>query len=70
MLKVQVDALRKAYKAFQGKHDVKVILAAVEGLRERFGEQQVTARTAGSTPASPLSREDLKLICFDFISGG
>ena len=25
---------------------------------------------AGSAPVGPLSREDLKLICFDFISGG
>ncbi|MBI3304429.1 MAG: helicase [Deltaproteobacteria bacterium] len=70
MLKVQVDALRKAYKAFQGKRDVKAILAAVEGLRERFGEQQATTHTARSTPVGSLSREDLKLICFDFISGG
>ena len=70
MLKVQVDTLRKACKDFQGKRDVQAILAAVKGLRERFGERQVTAHPAGSTPASPLSREDLKLICFDFISGG
>ncbi len=70
MLKVQVDALRRAYKNFQGKRDAKIILEAVEELRDRFGELRMTAHPAGSMPASPLSREDLKLICFDFISGG
>lgn len=70
MLKVQVDALRKAYKDFQGKHEVKALLAAVGGLRERFGEQQAATRNAGSAPVGPLRCEDLKLICFDFISGG
>jgi hypothetical protein len=69
MLKVQVDALRKAYKDFQGKRDVKVLLAAAEGLREQFGEQQPATYNTGS-PDGSLRREDLKLICFDFISGG
>ena len=70
MLKVQVDTLRKAYKDFSGKRDVKAILAAVEELRERFGEQQATAHPARSAQGSLVSREDLKLICFDFISVG
>jgi len=69
MLKVQMDALRRAYKDFQRKHDVKVILSAVEELRERFGEQQATIHNAGSAPVGSLHREDLKLVCFDFISG-
>jgi hypothetical protein len=70
MLKVQVDALRKAYKDLQGKRDVKALLAAVAELREQFGEQQTATPKARSTPVSPLGREDLKLICFDFLSGG
>jgi hypothetical protein len=70
MLKVQVDALRKAYKAFQSKREIKTLLAVVAELREQFGEQEVSAHTSGSTPISSLKREDLKLICFDFISGG
>jgi hypothetical protein len=70
MLKVQVDTLWKAYKDFQGKRNVKVILSAVEELREQFGEQQTTANSPGSRSVGSLSREDLNLICFDFVSGG
>lgn len=70
MLKVQVDTLRKAYKDFQGKRNVKVILSAVEELREQFGEQQTTANSPGSRSVGSLRREDLNLICFDFVSGG
>jgi len=70
MLKVQVDVLRKAYKDFQAKREVKALLAAVADLREQFGEQQTTTHKAEPTPVSRLSREDLKLICFDFLSGG
>jgi Helicase conserved C-terminal domain len=69
MLKVQVDTLRKAYKDFQGKRNVQTLLVAVEELRERFGEQQPTTYSIGALDG-PLRREDLKLICFDFVSGG
>jgi len=70
MLKVQVDTLRKVYKNFQGKRDAKIILEAIQELRERFGEQRATTSTAPSESVGLLRREDLKLICFDFISGG
>jgi hypothetical protein len=70
MLKVQVDALRQFYKDFQGKSEVKALLIAVEELHKQFGEQQVNTHTAGLASVGSLRREELKLICFDFISGG
>jgi hypothetical protein len=70
MLKVQVDALRKGYKGFQSKREIKVLLMIVDELRGQFGEQRATSRGESSSSITPLTREDLKLICFDFISGG
>ena len=70
MLKVQVDALRKAYKGFQSKREIKALLTGVDELREQFGEQGATGRKESSSSIAPLTREDLRLICFDFVSGG
>lgn len=70
MLAVQVRSLRQAYRDFQGKGNVKALLAAVEGLREQFGEEQATNHSGGSGLVGRLSRGDLRLVCFDLVSGG
>jgi hypothetical protein len=70
MLKVQVDALRKAYKAFQSKREIKVLLTIIDELRGQFGERGAAVRNEDSASTAPLTREDLRLICFDFVSGG
>lgn len=70
MRKVQVDALRRAYKEFQVNSEIKSFLTAISGLQERFGGVQTREAKTGSGPVRSLSREDLRLICFDIISGG
>ncbi len=70
MLAVQVRDLRQAYKDFQRKGDVKVLLEMVEGLREGFGEQRAAVQRKEVAPVKSLNREDLRLICFDLVTGG
>jgi predicted transcriptional regulator len=66
MLAVQVRELRKAYTAFQKSSDIRKLLNGLElslkDLAERNGDNN--SRTSMS-----LNREDLRLICFEVISG-
>ena len=70
MLAVQVRELRQAYRDFQHKAKVNTLLATIDELRGKVGEPQVHQQSSGSGPVSQLSREDLRLICFDLITGG
>ena len=46
---------------------IKVLLDAVEEIRSKFGESP--ARATGEARSGPaLSREDLRLICFEVLS--
>ncbi len=68
MLAVQVKALRAAARAFQAGGDVEALIESVAALREKFGDPAKT----DSTPRGSfsLTRDKLRLICFDFLSGG
>jgi hypothetical protein len=70
MLMVQVRKLREAYKDFQVKADAPSLLAAIEDLHQQMGEVQSDEDDADSKSQTVLKREDLLLICFDFITGG
>lgn len=67
MSAVQVRRLRQFYRDFQSKGDVKAVLASIHELRESVGDEQ--PRKENSEKTRPLKREDLRLICFDFLSG-
>lgn len=60
---VYVKTLRKAYEAFTATTRVDELLAAVQSLSQ---EQEKPAST-GSEGKTPIRREDLKLICFDYV---
>ena len=61
---VQVKELRNAFKAFRNDQTIDALLEVVLSLRSRFG---TTARSdSGATPKS-LRREDLHLVCFEYI---
>lgn len=71
MLNVQIKRLRKLNSQFQGDADIKELLKAIEAMQE----DARGALSEGSAPNSKassvqISREDLRLICFDIISGG
>lgn len=68
MLRVHVQRLRQAYRDFQSKENVKILLAAIEEVRKSAGTE--ASRKEGAEKAGQLKREDLRLICFDLITAG
>ena len=70
MLAVQVRDLRNAYKEFQRVGDIKNLLTTIDDLRNKFGAQQTTSGNGKSGSFSKINREDLRLICFDLVTGG
>jgi superfamily II DNA or RNA helicase len=68
MLVVQIKALRAALKEFKAVGQVKQLMEAVRKLRAMFADSDRS--TYSQSERSSLVREDLKLICFDFLSGG
>jgi len=64
MTGVQVRELREAHGQYQQDGNVQTLLEAVLQLRATYGENG-RARPAGG--AEPITRDDLRLICFDYI---
>jgi SNF2 family DNA or RNA helicase len=62
----QIKELRKIYKGFQVNSDPGVIIGKTAEMRKQYGD--VTGQRSGSDRID-LRREDLNLICFDFICG-
>ena len=56
--------LRKAYSDFQGQKDIKALLCTVQDLREKTGTE---TRDGNGTISGPIKKEDLHLICYDFV---
>ena len=68
MLAVQVKNLRKTFKRFQADADITRFLEEVERICSDTGASDVS-EPASVAPARMIEREDLRLICFDVISG-
>ncbi|MGI8551456.1 MAG: helicase-related protein [Dehalococcoidia bacterium] len=66
---VYVKALRKAYEDFLPSQDVSTLLTAVHGIVSANGQTRVTqGRDAPNhVGRCPIKREDLRLICFDYV---
>lgn len=60
---VYIKELRRAYDAFTADGQVAALLAAVQ----RIGQQQEPTASSGDEGKSPVRREDLKLVCFDYV---
>ncbi|MBW1947667.1 MAG: DEAD/DEAH box helicase, partial [Deltaproteobacteria bacterium] len=69
MLTVQVRELRQAYKTFQTTSDIKALLMALKEQREKFGNATEIDTESLTHKFTPLKRDDLRLICFDLLSG-
>ena len=67
MLTVQVKELRKVYRQFQTSEDIKELLESIENLRTEFGAEPEAEESRG--PSISIKRENLRLICFDVITG-
>ncbi|RJQ50197.1 MAG: helicase [Nitrospiraceae bacterium] len=62
----QVKELRKIYKEFQENAVPKVLVEKVTAMREKYGS---LSTEISSTERFNLKREDLNLLCFDYLCG-
>ncbi len=56
--------LRKIHREFQKNTILKDLIEKISKMREKYG---TTSLETGSTERLDLIREDLKLICFDYL---
>jgi len=68
MLSVQIKQLRAALKSFKAAGQVNELIEEVRKLRNMIAEPE--AEVYAGAQQTPLCREDLKLICFEFVGGG
>jgi superfamily II DNA or RNA helicase len=68
MLSVQIRHLRAVLKSFKTAGQVKALIEEVRKLRQAVSEPQ--PESYGARQARKLEREDLRLVCFEFLSGG
>lgn len=64
MAGTQVKELRKIHKEFQKNTIPKNLIGKISKMREKYG---MTSPETASAERLELAREDLKLICFDFL---
>jgi hypothetical protein len=68
MLKVQVTALRRYFREFQSRGDIKLLLDAVENMRKKFGWEATISENSKIGAGPRLTRDDLRLICFELVT--
>ncbi|MBI5528505.1 MAG: helicase [Deltaproteobacteria bacterium] len=68
MMKVQLTALKKVLQEFKPAGGLKGLLAGVRAVMEQYGAEASSLREDGPKSAV-LARDDLRLVCFDFVSG-
>jgi hypothetical protein len=66
MRKTQANSLRAAFREFQRAGNIRELLGAAEEIRAKFGEP-LTIQPTDHEPPLSISRDDLRLICFDVI---
>lgn len=64
LMKVQLKELREYYKSFQKDGNIHTLVNLVEQLKNKYGAKPLVLQKANP---ERLQREDLRLICFDFI---
>jgi hypothetical protein len=61
---VYIKVLRKAYEVFLADNQIDILLAAVKSI----GVESSSSSDSGNAEVkSPVKREDLKLVCFDYV---
>ena len=65
MTHTAVRDLRRAHESFQQKQDIMPLIAHIQSI----GAPEADSSSGSSQTQSPLSRNDLRLVCFDFICG-
>jgi len=65
--RVYIKALRKAYDEYKKNRDVRDLLSTVQEIGANDVEEPKTNGRSGEGMKRPLTREDLKLVCFDYV---
>ena len=65
MLPVQIREVRKLYKNSQQNDGIGKLLNGIEAMRGAVGALQNSLGTESKRLAAKLTREDLRLICFE-----
>jgi hypothetical protein len=60
---VQVRELKNIHQQYQETHDLGILIQGINKLVETYGSQQ----SPSNSTVKQLKREDLKLICFDYL---
>jgi superfamily II DNA or RNA helicase len=60
---VYIKELRRSYESFAADGQIAALLTAVQSI----GQQQAPPAGVASTSRTPVRREDLKLVCFDYL---
>lgn len=68
MTGAQVKAVKKLLKEYQRLGDAETFASALGGLRATEGRAAGTAGTPSRNPTISISRDDLRLICFEVLS--
>lgn len=68
MLRVQAQKLRQAYRDFQGRGDINLLLVSIQELRKTVSSEE--PRIGSPEKTKQLKREELRLICFDLLTSG
>jgi len=66
MAGTQVKELRNIHREFQKNMIPKALIEKISKMREKYG---TTSPESGSPERIDLKREDLQLICFDYLCG-
>ncbi len=69
MVGIEVKELRTAFRAWQRQRDLPALLEAVEALKEQRGTEALQEASQESV-REQLGRGQLRLICFDLVTGG
>lgn len=69
MLTVQTKRLRGEYASLRESGDVGAMLGSIEEMMEYYGAEVEPGDKVGSAFQQEVDRSNLKLICFDFLSG-
>jgi hypothetical protein len=64
---VYIKTLRKAYEQFLTDRNINELLAAIKSIASEKEAPSSNVQAADSTMKSPVKREDLKLVCFDYV---
>jgi hypothetical protein len=70
MMTVQIRELRQAYKDFQMNGSIMNLFEIIKIFMEEYGDEKGEELGPISDHILRIAKEDLRLICFDLISGG